>query len=227
MNTQHILAPAVGLKVLGVERTRAQWVISATSLGGGSCPSCGVQSNARHSINWRRLQDLPVQGISVIIRLRVARLRCRNSDCQRQIFGERVSGVAEPRLRRHAACWISFICSGTPRAEAGSESMQSRGGLILWLGFRIEIDGREVGIVSPKRDFEGAIQQCGTEATSRRSPRLCMLSRDRGRTRRNEIPPVARRSSGSDLAVVPEIDHRVGEGLERVVHPADAFEAQQ
>ena len=24
-----------------------------------------------------------------------------------------------------------------------------------------------------------------------------------------------------------EIDHRVGEGLERVMHPADAFEAQQ
>jgi hypothetical protein len=81
--------------------------------------------------------------------------------------------------------------------------------------------------VSPERDFEGAIQQCGTEVTSRRSPRLCMLSRDRGRTRRNEIQPVARRGSGSDLAVVPEIDHRVGEGLERVVHPADAFEAQQ
>jgi hypothetical protein len=28
---------------------------------------------------------------------------------------------------------------------------------------------------------------------------------------------------GSDLAVVPEIDHRVGEGLERVVQPADGF----
>jgi Transposase len=36
----------------------------------------------------------------VIIRLRVARLRCRNGDCQQQIFGERVSGVAEARLRR-------------------------------------------------------------------------------------------------------------------------------
>ena len=53
--------------------------------------------------------------------------------------------------------------------------------------------------------------------------------RDRGTVRRNEIPPVVRRGSGcgSDLAVVPEIDHCVGEGLERVMHPADAFEAQQ
>jgi transposase len=54
----------------------------------------------RHSVYWRRVQDLPVQGIPVIVRLRVARLRCRNADCQQQIFGERVSGVAEPRLRR-------------------------------------------------------------------------------------------------------------------------------
>ena len=45
--------------------------------------------------------------------------------------------------------------------------------------------------------------------------------------RRNEIPPVAGSGRGSDLAVVPEIDHRVGEGLECVVQPADALEAQQ
>jgi transposase len=100
MNTRQILAPVIGVKILGVERTGGQWVISATSVGGGSCPSCGTQSKARHSIYWRRLQDLPVQGIPVMIRLRVARLRCRNGDCRRQIFVERVSGIAEPRLRR-------------------------------------------------------------------------------------------------------------------------------
>src|SRR5580698_3803569 len=99
MNTRHILAAATGLKVLGVERMSTQWVVSAVSPGGGLCPSCGIESNVRHSVYWRRLQDLPVQGLPVVIRLRVARLRCRNGDCQRQIFGERVSGVAEPRLR--------------------------------------------------------------------------------------------------------------------------------
>ena len=50
--------------------------------------------------------------------------------------------------------------------------------------------------------------------------------RDRGGARRNEVPPVARSDRGSDLAVVPEIDHRVGKRLERVVQPADALEAQ-
>ena len=51
--------------------------------------------------------------------------------------------------------------------------------------------------------------------------------RDRGGARRNEIPPVASSGRGSDLAVVSEIDHRVGQGLERIVQPADAFKAQQ
>jgi hypothetical protein len=51
--------------------------------------------------------------------------------------------------------------------------------------------------------------------------------RDRGVARRTEIPPVADSSRRSDLAVVPEIDHRVGEGLECVVQPADTLEAQQ
>ena len=49
--------------------------------------------------------------------------------------------------------------------------------------------------------------------------------RDRGAGRRNEIPPVA--GSGRRSAVVPEIDHRIGERLERVVQPADALETQQ
>src|SRR3984957_6595309 len=42
-----------------------------------------------------------------------------------------------------------------------------------------------------------------------------------------KILPVAGGGRGSDLAVVPEIDHRIGEGLERVVQPTDAFEAKQ
>jgi hypothetical protein len=51
--------------------------------------------------------------------------------------------------------------------------------------------------------------------------------RDRGALRRNEILPVAGRGGGSGLAIVPEIDHRVCEGLERAVQPADTLKAQQ
>ena len=50
--------------------------------------------------------------------------------------------------------------------------------------------------------------------------------RDRGVAHRNENQPAADSGRRLDLAVVPEIDHRVGEGLERVVHPTDALKAQ-
>jgi hypothetical protein len=52
-------------------------------------------------------------------------------------------------------------------------------------------------------------------------------SRIAARPRRNDFPPAAGSGRRSDLAVVPEIDHRLGEGLECVVQPADALEAQQ
>jgi hypothetical protein len=55
---------------------------------------------------------------------------------------------------------------------------------------------------------------------------MTRAKRDGGARRRNEIPPVAGGGRGSDLAVVPEVDHRICEGLERVVHPADALEAE-
>ena len=51
--------------------------------------------------------------------------------------------------------------------------------------------------------------------------------RDRGAPRRSEIQPAADSDGRSDLAVVPEFDHRAGEGLECVMPPADALEAQQ
>ena len=51
--------------------------------------------------------------------------------------------------------------------------------------------------------------------------------RDRGARRRKEILPVAGGGLGSDPAVVPEIDHRIGKGLEGVVQLAEAIKAKQ
>jgi hypothetical protein len=98
---EHTTRSSIGdrLQSPGRRTNVSQRVISAVSLGSGFRPYSGKDSNLRHSVYWRRLQDLPVQSIPVIIRLRVARLRCRNAGGQRQILAERVSGFAEPRLR--------------------------------------------------------------------------------------------------------------------------------
>jgi transposase len=57
------------------------------------CPECGWQSRSRHSSYVRRFQDLPWQGLTVQILLRVRRFRCRNRSCPRKVFTERVEGI--------------------------------------------------------------------------------------------------------------------------------------
>lgn len=85
---------------MGVERTEAAWIVSAMTAGGGRCPGCGLESNLRHGWYVRQLQDLPVQGARVILRLRLARWRCRNPACGHQTFGDRLPDVAPLFARR-------------------------------------------------------------------------------------------------------------------------------
>ena len=50
------------------------------------CPLCGKRSKRVHSRYERTLADLPWGAYAVTIRLRVRRLFCRNSRCERCIF---------------------------------------------------------------------------------------------------------------------------------------------
>jgi hypothetical protein len=58
-----------------------------------------VLSTARHSSYLRHLKDLPVQGLRVKLVVHVARWRCRNPGCQRQIFCQRLNQVAHKHAR--------------------------------------------------------------------------------------------------------------------------------
>src|SRR5712692_4816809 len=69
------------------------------------CPECGRASESRHSHYVRRLQDLPWQGLSVQIHLRVRRFRCRNPT---------VSGECSPNESRESRL-ISGKRAGSPR----------------------------------------------------------------------------------------------------------------
>lgn len=64
------------------------------------CPACGQPSNRLHSRYERRIADLPWQGRSVSIQLRVRWLRCGNARCQRRIFAETADHVVASRARR-------------------------------------------------------------------------------------------------------------------------------
>ena len=68
-------SPGPGAKVLGVALTDDDgWVVSATGPAFGICPDCGRRTGNRS------LQDLPVQGKTVTVKLRLSRWRCYRRD---------------------------------------------------------------------------------------------------------------------------------------------------
>jgi transposase len=89
------------LAVRNLVQTDAGWVVEAEGSGAvAACSLCGVDSHSRHSFYWRRLRDLPLQGTSVTIRLRLGRWRCHNPECMRRIFTQRVAGVFVPHAQQ-------------------------------------------------------------------------------------------------------------------------------
>src|SRR3569833_3246044 len=66
------------------------------------CPVCACVSGSNQSSYGRCLQDLPWQGVSVQICATVSRFRCRNRDCPRRIFCERLPEVATAYGRQTA-----------------------------------------------------------------------------------------------------------------------------
>ena len=89
-----------GLALLGVERGKQGWVVQAEGGDSSKCPACGVRSSHRHSRYWRTFKDLPAQGVAVTFRLRLGRWRCRNTNCERKIFTERIPVVATAHHQR-------------------------------------------------------------------------------------------------------------------------------
>jgi transposase len=76
-----------------------EWLVSAIGRGDRRRPDCAEHATSRHSWHDRRLQDLPVQGTRITLKLRLGRWRCRNRRCRRQTFVERLPETAAPRAR--------------------------------------------------------------------------------------------------------------------------------
>jgi zinc-finger of transposase IS204/IS1001/IS1096/IS1165 len=102
MKTSITWSPAAGLNVMSVERREQAWTVTVDSRLPSFCPGCSAQSKSRHSSYWRTFRDLSAQGAPVIVLARLGRWRCRNQQCDRRIFTERVPGLAAPFARRTA-----------------------------------------------------------------------------------------------------------------------------
>jgi transposase len=83
-----------------VFKTDQGWTIEADGQDSAVCPGYQSVSRSRPSRYRRSLQDLPVQGTPVILRVHVGRWRCRNAGCKRRIFTERPLNVCAPHARQ-------------------------------------------------------------------------------------------------------------------------------
>jgi transposase len=64
------------------------------------CPVCGQHSNKVHSYYIRKMLDLPWTGYSIHIHWRVRKFYCKNEQCPRKVFCERLGECIDPHGRR-------------------------------------------------------------------------------------------------------------------------------
>ena len=83
----------------GVEQTETGIIVRVRGRTTPRCPACSSCQVSYHSQYLRQLRDLPWQGQPVRLHLRLRRFRCRNRQCERKIFAERLPGVVAPKAR--------------------------------------------------------------------------------------------------------------------------------
>lgn len=95
-----LLPPSVELAVDGValSDTTVTLFLRTTS-GTADCPLCGRPSGHVHSRYVRHASDLPLQGRQTTLDLTARRFFCKNNDCPRAVFCERLPDLVSSRGR--------------------------------------------------------------------------------------------------------------------------------
>ena len=123
-------SPGPGVKILGVTLTVDDgWVVSAAGASIGICPDCGGRSRRRHGRSNRNLQDLPVQGKPVTVKLLLSRWRCPHQECERRTFTDRLPTVASPYARRTTRVVEIVGLLGHSTGGRPGERLMQRGGM--------------------------------------------------------------------------------------------------
>ena len=117
----------LGLPQLGIDQIEITQelitLIAHVEASEACCPLCGYKSSRVHSRYRRTLQDLPCVGKTLRLVVQVRRFLCRNTDCARKIFAERVADLTTSYARRTTRFthMLSAARAGF-RRESGSSS---------------------------------------------------------------------------------------------------------
>src|SRR5262245_42524568 len=111
MERSVFLALPQGLGMTGACKEEASLLVQVVSEQvAACCPLCGQPSGAVHSRYRRRLKDVPCGGQAVCLQLTVHKFFCRNFQCPRKIFTERIPQFVEP--------WAQTTVRFTPALQA-------------------------------------------------------------------------------------------------------------
>jgi transposase len=100
MKLAALLGLPEGMEVDQIQITETGLVVEVISTAPVSCcPLCSQPSSHIHSYYHRTLKDAPCVGRQLQLRLSVRKFLCRNSDCERQVFTERLPDLAAPWAR--------------------------------------------------------------------------------------------------------------------------------
>src|SRR5713226_718304 len=87
-----------GLEITSVSETPEEVLVYVTSYrSSSSCPHCLMPSSAIHSSYRRHPKDLPCAGRPIRLVFTVRKFFCRNPDCSRKVFTERLADFIETR----------------------------------------------------------------------------------------------------------------------------------
>jgi transposase len=107
-----------GLEMTAVSETAEEVLVRVTSHRSSSpCPQCSTPSSAIHSLYRRQPQDLPSIGRPIRLVFTVRKFFCRNPNCCRKVFTERLPDFIEASSRltkrlRTAVQEIGFATGG-------------------------------------------------------------------------------------------------------------------
>ena len=104
-------------------------LIARSNSPASACPICKTQSSAIHSWYERTPADLPSCGIVVRLCLQVRRFFCRNTECSRQIFCERLPQLIRQYARRTIRLAESLTILAFALGGIGGERIVSKLGM--------------------------------------------------------------------------------------------------
>jgi transposase len=135
-----------GLEMTSLSDTAEELLVSVTSHRTSSpCPQCAMPSSAVHSSYHRHPRDLPCVGRPIRLVFTVRKFFCRNPDCSRKVFTERLPDFIEAssRLTKRLRTGVQEI--GFATCGQGGERLSDKLGMgisdatMLWSLFLVPL----------------------------------------------------------------------------------------